>query len=380
MDAPVRSSRPTPGQLALAEQLARGEPALGRGIETLPARLYLDEKRFAREQERLFDRVPLLLGPSAMLPRPNQALAHDAYGVPLIISRDSDGKLHVLANVCRHRGTRLLEGSGVVPASRIVCPYHAWAYRADGSLAGVPRADCFPGLDKADYGLREFPAVESGGLLWFGRSKHVDFTSVRALADDMDAFGLEGLHLYRRHTHDVPANWKLVIDAFLESYHVQRLHAATIAPFFADGITAADCLGPHQRAAVGRADYLASIDRSDWGALRRAVTYTYQFFPNSVIVVSPDYINLLLCYPQSVGRTLVEDIMLIPEPPATNEAEQHWQKSWDLLDGGTFGGEDFRAAALCHQGLASGLIEEVTLGTLENGLAEFHARVDAAIA
>lgn len=380
MDAPARSSRPTPGQLALAERLARGEAALGRAIEKLPASLYLDEDRYAQEQERLFSRLPLLLGPSSMLPGRNQAMAHDDHGVPLIVTRDGEGRIHALANVCRHRGTRLLESSGIVPASRIVCPYHAWAYRSDGALVGVPRSDCFPGLDKADYSLREFPSIESGGLIWFSRSPEVDFAGVEALAGDMDAFGLSGLHLYRRNTHDVPANWKLIIDAFLESYHVQRLHAATIAPFFADGITAADSMGLHQRAAVGRTDYLAGIDRTDWSALRRAVTFTYHLFPNSIVVVSPDYINLLLCMPQSVGRTLVEDIMLIPEPPATNEAEQHWRKSWDLLDGGTFGSEDFRAAALCHQGLASGLIEEITLGTLEHGLPEFHAKVEVALA
>jgi phenylpropionate dioxygenase-like ring-hydroxylating dioxygenase large terminal subunit len=380
MDAPVRSSRPTPGQLALAEQLALGAAALGPGIARHPARVYLDEKRFKREQERLFHRLPLLLGPSAMLPLPNQAIAHDGHGVPLIVSRDNAGTVHVLANVCRHRGTRLVESTGVVASRRIVCPYHAWSYRADGALAGVPRTDCFPGLDKAAYGLKRFASVESGGLIWFAHSDSADFSTVEALAPDMDAFNLSGLHLYRRNTHDVPANWKLVIDAFLESYHVRRLHAATIGPFFADGITAADRIGPHQRAAVGRADYLSSIDRDNWTALRRAVTYTYNLFANSVVVVSPDYINLLLCYPQSVGRTLVEDIMLIPEPPATDEDERHWQKSWELLDGGTFGAEDFRAAALCHQGLSSGLIEEVTLGTLESGVAEFHAMIEAALA
>ena len=129
MDAPLRSSRPTSGQLALAELLASGCAALGDGIRTLPASLYTDPDRFVREQERLFARLPLLLGPSAMLPDANQAIAHDDHGTPLIVSRDPDGQVHVLANVCRHRGTRLLEQEGVVRASRIVCPYHAWSYR-----------------------------------------------------------------------------------------------------------------------------------------------------------------------------------------------------------------------------------------------------------
>ena len=380
MDRFTSASRPTPGQRALAEALARGEAAMGPGIETLAANLYTDPDRFEAEQRLIFDRVPHLLAPSALLPERNMAVAHDHYGTPLILSRDADGHAHVFANVCRHRGTRLIEAQGVVAAKRIVCPYHAWAYKPDGELTGMPRGECFPGFDKGSHGLVSYPCVEAGGLIWFAKHPEADFTDALALAPDLDAFAIADQFVYRRRTHDVAANWKLVIDAFLESYHVQRLHAATIASFFADGITVADAIGRHQRAAVGRADYLSSIDRDDWAALRHAVTYTYQIFPSSVIIVSPDYINLLIAMPQSVGRTWVEDVMLIPEEPATNEAEAHWQRSWDLLDGGTFAAEDFRAAALAQQGLSSGAIDEVVLGTLEHGIAEFHRKLEAALA
>ena len=379
MDIARTPLSPTPGQRALANALARGEAAMGDAIVRLPTSLYTDPARYEREQRALFDAMPLLLAPSAMLPKRNMAVPHDGYGTPLIITRDNDGRAHVFANVCRHRGTRLLDGDHVVPAKRIICPYHAWAYGSGGALTGLPRADCFPDFDKAEHGLIEFPVLEAGGLIWFAKSRQADFAHSAALGPDMDAFGLAGLHLYRRKTHEVAANWKLVIDAFLESYHVQRLHAATIANFFADGITAADKIGPHQRAAVGRADYLAKVDFDDWGAVRRAVTYTYQLYPSAVVIVSPDYINLLIVMPQSVGQCLVEDIMLIAEAPATNEAEAHWQRSWDLLDGGTFGAEDFHAAALGQRGLESGLLDHITLGTLENGIAQFHRQVETSL-
>ncbi len=359
--------------------MARGVSSLGEGIETLPASLYTDPARFKAEQRMIFDRVPHLLAPSALLPEPNMAVAHDHYGTPLILARDASGHAHVFANVCRHRGTRLIEAEGVVPAKRIICPYHAWAYKPDGELTGMPRAECFPGFDTSTHGLVSYPCAEAGGLIWFAKQDEADFTDALALAPDLDAFAMADQFVYRRQTHDVAANWKLVIDAFLESYHVQRLHAATIASFFADGITVADSIGRHQRAAVGRADYLAKVDRDDWVALRHAVTYTYQIFPASVIIVSPDYINLLIAMPQSVGRTLVEDVMLISEEPATNEAATHWQRSWDLLDGGTFVGEDFRAAALAYQGLSSEAIDKVVLGTLEHGIADFHRKLELAL-
>ena len=352
---------------------------MGEGIETLPASVYTDPDLFEMERRKIFGRLPHLLGPSALLPEKEMAVAHDGYGTPLIVSRDREGRVHVFANVCRHRGTRLIDSDDVVPAKRIVCPYHAWAYKPDGQLTGMPRAECFPGLDKAEHGLREFPSLEAGGLIWWAKDHEAELEDALTLAPDLDAFGIGDLHLYRRRTHDVAANWKLIIDAFLESYHVQRLHAASIAAFFADGITVADTIGPHQRSAVGRAEYLAEVDRDDWAALRKAVTYTYQIFPASVVIVSPDYINLLIAMPQSVGRTLVEDIMLIPEAPATNEAASHWERSWELLDRGTFVGEDFRAAALAQQGLASGAIDQVVLGTLEHGLVDFHRKVEQAL-
>lgn len=379
MDAPTTVLRPSAGQRALADALARGEAALGSEVLELDSSVYTDLARFDSELGALFSRLPLVLGPTALLPKRNLAVAHDGFGLPLLVSRDSEGAVHVMANVCSHRGTRLIESSDVIPAKGIACPYHAWTYGPDGALKGVPRADCFPGLDKDAKRLVHFPSVETGGLIWFARDDMADFEPSRALAPDFDAFGMAGLHLYRRRTHAVAANWKLIVDAFLESYHVQRLHAGTIADFFADGITAADHIGPHQRAAVGRSDYLAAIDRDDWDQLRRAVTYTYFLFPSAILVVSPDYINLLVVMPQSVGSSLVEDFMLIAEPPATNEAEAHWKKSWDLLDEGTFAGEDFHAAALCQHGLSSGQLRSVTLGTLESGIAEFHAQVESAL-
>jgi hypothetical protein len=88
----------------------------------------------------------------------------------------------------------------------------------------------------------------------------------------------------------------------------------------------------------------------------------------------------MVLMPQAVDRTLVEDFMLIPEPPRTPEEEAHWERSWTLLDEGTFAGEDYRAAALGQQGLSAGAIDHITLGTLETGIHHFHAQVEAELA
>ena len=368
---------PTAGQMALAATLAGGGTRRADTITHVDAAAYVDPARHAAEQRAIFSTAPLVIAPSALLPEPGMAVPHDGFGKPLLITRDKAGMAHVFLNVCQHRGTRLVEGSDVLCQSRLVCPYHAWTYALDGRLTGLPRADAFPGLDKADFALKRLPTHEAGGLIWFSFDNAADFSHPRALGDDFDAFGLASQHLFRRRTHAVAANWKLIMDAFLESYHVQRLHAATIGPFFKDGVSTGDRIGPHQRSAVGREVEQAAVEAEDWPTLRRAITYTYQMFPGTVLIVSPDYVNLMILMPQAENRVLVEDFMLIPEAPQTDKALAHWEKSWNLLDGGVFASEDFRAAELGQQGLASGAIDRITLGALETGIRVFHDEVEA---
>jgi glycine betaine catabolism A len=371
---------PTSGQLALAQQIADGNMRQGAGITTVPASRYTDPAYFEAEMAALFRELPQVIAPSALLPTPNMAVPHDGFGLPLLIARDKSGEAHVFLNVCQHRGTRLVEGAEPVCTSRLVCPYHAWTYTLDGALIALPRPETFPGLDKGAHGLKRLPTKEAGGVIWFAPGEDHDFSNAETLGHDFDAFNLGGLHLFNRRTHDVAGNWKLIMDAFLESYHVTRLHADTIGPFFKDGVTSGDTIGLHARSAVGRAAELADIDMGDWPALRTAVTFTYQLFPATVIVVSPDYVNIMTLMPQSVDRTLVEDFMLIPEAPQTEKAQSHWQRSWDLLDGRVFGAEDFRAVALGQQGLSSGAVDHLTLGTLETGIKRFHDAVEAKLA
>ncbi|MFN2100393.1 aromatic ring-hydroxylating oxygenase subunit alpha [Altererythrobacter sp. MF3-039] len=379
VDTTYPARRPTDGMLALAKDIEANHKRDAAEQSTVPAHVYTDPEYWEREKAAIYDCLPQILCPSALLPDAGMALPHDATGRPLLITRDAQGLVHVFLNVCRHRGTRLVEGVEVCAAKKLVCPYHAWTYSVDGRLLALPRPDTFPDLDKADNGLIELPSIETGGLIWFCPKENPDFSYAEKLGEDFDALGMGEQHFYRRKLHKVKGNWKLIMDAFLESYHVTRLHAQTIGPFFKDGVTSGDMIGPHSRAAVGRLEEMESVDLTDMAQLRRVVTFAYQLLPGALIIPSPDYINVMVMMPQAHDLTLVEDFMLIPELPKTEKARDHWERSWALLDGGVFASEDFRAAELGQQGLSTGAVPELTLGTMEGGIRRYHETVEEAL-
>ena len=130
-----------------------------------PVQNYLDPTRFADELEMLRS-YPSVYLPSAALPKAGDHVERIAFGVPLFAVRGRDGRARVFRNACRHRGMALVEGPGCSAA--LVCRYHGWTYRLDGSLSHVPHADAFPDLDTSTRGLVEVDSREVDGLIVIG--------------------------------------------------------------------------------------------------------------------------------------------------------------------------------------------------------------------
>jgi Rieske 2Fe-2S family protein len=358
---------------ALAEVPGSRESEIKLGAR-VPATNYTDPTRFELEKAAIFFSEPMMVGPSAYLPKPNTRFTEEILGTPLLVTRDAAGKVHAFLNVCRHRGTLLCTEKGTQSGARMVCPYHAWSYSTDGRLVGVPREEVFIGLDRGNHSLVELPAKEAGGLIYVGLKPGVDidFSDVDGmLAADLTGLGMPDMTVYRKTTYKLEANWKLLMDTMLDKYHVQRLHQNTLAKFFDDSPEVSHMIGPHVRSASGRKNFVPTDINEDFEIARRRAVFGYAIYPQGAIVVSPRYVNLCVMRPIGINRTDVDYLMMITDEPADEESRQKLEASWDLMDIG-FGKEDFWAAELGQKGLASGAVSELLLGGHEHRIKMFH--------
>ena len=118
---------------------------------TLPASLYTSPGVLRLEQEGLFSKMWVCAGREADIPAAGDYFTHQIAGESVIVMRGGDGAVRAFYNVCRHRGARLLDAACGKGLSRVVCPYHAWTYRLDGTLTQVPRMD--EGFARESFGL-----------------------------------------------------------------------------------------------------------------------------------------------------------------------------------------------------------------------------------
>lgn len=189
--------------------------------------IYTSPVYFEREQKTLFRNAWACAGFGHQVPNPGDIAPVELGGMPLMLVRQKDGEIRVFHNVCRHRGTQLVKEP--CPANRMIrCPYHSWAYGLDGALHQRPH---FDGPDQHGRG---------GDGLWQVRSAmwcDLVFVNIGGEAEPFDRFiepirrmgeqfGVDEAQFDETITIDVPANWKLLVENFVDGYHVATVHPA----------------------------------------------------------------------------------------------------------------------------------------------------------
>ncbi len=194
----------------------------------MPKSVYTSPDFLTLEEKHIFAREWLSAGRADALKEPGDYLTMEISGEPIIILRDRDGALCGLSNVCRHRMSTLLEGSGHVRA--IVCPYHAWTYNLDGSLRGAPAMAANEAFCKGDIALPQVRVVDWLGWIMVtlnpdAPSPHDQLKEVENLVGYLDMASYRGTF---RESFRWATNWKVLAENFMESYHLPVCHSGTI--------------------------------------------------------------------------------------------------------------------------------------------------------
>lgn len=366
-------------ELTLIDELrtlaADGAKFLDESVTTSPVGRYESPERFAQERERLFARVPFIAAASADLAEPGAFMRTEFAGRPLLLTRDKDGAVHAFANVCRHRGARLVdEASGC--RHRFSCPYHAWTYSNAGELLAVPHeAAGFPDLDKTTRGLKRYGATEAHGLIWVtlesGAAPDVDGW-LAGLTEDFAGLDLGRHRVFASEELDLDVNWKILVEGGIEAYHFRVAHRKTIAPLFLDNLSSYRSFGPHLRSILPRSTLpeLAPEARSDW-AIRANANIVYSLMPTSQFLVQEDHVVWISQRPVAADRTVIRLAMLVPED--SEAPDSYWQSNHEFTMRTLR--EDFDLGESIQAGLGYG-DEEFLFGRFEGALDSFNCAVE----
>ena len=282
-----------------------GHPMPPKPAQQLPREAYVSPEWFERERRLLFGRAWVCAGATRELEAAGDFTTVLAGDHPLMVVRGEDGMLRAFHNLCRHRGTELLEGSGRVERSRIVCPYHRWTYDLDGTLRAVPlRAQCFADLDTGNHPLLPAAVAELGGLVFVHPDPGADFAGWR---DSVE--GVVWPHRFDRMsagpevTYEIRCNWKVFIENAIDGYHLAYLHRRTLGGPRADR-NVWDVHGRHlvwYSTETGRKTCLPeAIARSAVGSSARPIEGAesgeyggvFFLFPSTVVTTSPGELSV----------------------------------------------------------------------------------------
>ncbi|WP_245561329.1 aromatic ring-hydroxylating oxygenase subunit alpha [Erythrobacter cryptus] len=371
-----------------------GFPAL----PDMPAARYTSPEYYALEQAHVFRKSWLFAGHMDEIPEPGCFMRWDNAGEPVVIVHGLDGVVRAFYNICRHRGAPVVtEERGKAP--RLVCAYHHWTYKTDGTLVGLPeRRDFPPDFDLSCRSLIPLRCERFGKVIFVNFDDQamplIDWLG--PLAREWEEFAFDRIRLAARYSFDLKCNWKVAMEANMEVYHVPYIHPSTVAEFV-DPRRNHNTFYPNGHARMlaptpqgTSREHARGIDSPPgWhqiesvGELGRSCTQSYTLFPNWVSPLSNFFVPPLLFWPTSLTTTRFEvvtmaldwdadspppDLWTVPDPDAPNGR----RLSQVLL-------EDTQFGEAIQQAMQGAAFRSVPLSYQEARIYAFHQALDAMI-
>lgn len=311
---------------------------------TLPGEVYWSDEILRLEQRGLFAREWLCVGREADIPAAGDWFLQAIAGDSIIVLRGADGVVRAFYNVCRHRGSRLLDEPRGRGLARVLCPYHSWSYHLDGTLQSAPRMG-------ADFCKGEFPLVP----VRIGVHEGFIFLNVDAAAQaperhfaglpDLARFRMPELRRGERIEYDVAANWKLICENYSECYHCAGAHPqlARISEQISRSERAQDsgaCFNGGPMKLREGVETMSMSGRSTQPTIPGLsledcrYVYYYVIYPNMLLSPHPDYVLVHTAWPVAPDRTQVvcEWLFTAEAVEAPNFDPADVVQFWDLTN------------------------------------------------
>jgi phenylpropionate dioxygenase-like ring-hydroxylating dioxygenase large terminal subunit len=354
-------------------------------LPEMPSARYFDPEFYALEMEHVFKKTWLSAAHISELPKPGSYKLFEQFGLSIIISRGTDDVVRAFRNVCRHRGAALVtEPAGT--ARRFVCPYHAWGYSSEGKLVSVPEAHNFACLDKADRPLLQVRCETWRGFIFINLDDNADPLDafMAPLTKQIADFPLDDMIVKDVITVELDCNWKTSYDNFLEIYHVNTVHAKSLAPYLESKSFAVSLLkNGHARFATrkrsGKSFFSDGADEQepdDFTTRFKEHAIGLPFFPNGFTALDPVGFSWQTFWPAGPNKMVMIATMMGWKKD-DEEDRAFWAQmrvnQIDVLN------EDTHLFGSIQRAMETGELPGILLGYQEQQIYWYNEQIDARI-
>ncbi|MGN6591253.1 MAG: aromatic ring-hydroxylating oxygenase subunit alpha [Sphingomicrobium sp.] len=302
---------------------------------SLPGWLYFDPEFLEAEKRAFLRAAPRVVCHESEIAQPGEWRTLEYLGESVIAIRGDDGAVRAFANVCRHRGSRLVDGTGGC-ARVLTCPYHAWSYARDGSLTGVPHRHEYPGLRAEELGLVPVALESWHGFIFIALQPGAPSVAemMAPYEHEVAPYRFEDLQVIGRVTiRPRELNWKTIADNYSDGLHIPighpgltrlfgrnyRIEANAHVDRMEGDLVGKESANPSERAYQRLLPRVAHLPESH----QRKWLY-YKLFPNVAFDIYPDQVDFMQFLPVSATETVIREISYaLPDDRREMRAARH---------------------------------------------------------
>lgn len=352
----------------------------------LPRPYFTDENWHRQELDRIFYSTWLNVARTEDVPAPGYLITREGGAESIVIARGNDDRLRAFYNVCRHRGSRLVEETSCQRRA-IKCPYHSWSYGLDGTLLAAPHCEGLREFEKRANSLHPVELDTWAGFVFVrldkGVKPHGLDEHLGGLIERHARMPLSGLRRAGSKSYDVAANWKIICENFCECYHCPSIHPElSRITFYRDSDNDAWFNGDSSRGTfsggwMGLSEGCKSmtltgqtsrpyLQGTPVGDERRI--YYYLVFPNFFFSRHPDYLMAHTVWPLGPARSRVVCEWFVESATLGNGAADHADAIgiWDIINR-----QDWHVCELTQHGVESRAFQPGRYSEIESMVHDF---------